>query len=130
MGTGIYKGGTNRHHSISDNLPELIDSYQFAHGFFGKRGDSTKERTRHIESENPIKTSKDFYNKLTYGAIEKNLPKGKGKVAKLKDGTIITYREISFSDGSPVVDINIKRSKDSNSVKQQKIHFIKKGKLK
>lgn len=128
MGTGVYLGGTNRHHSISDNLPNLTDSYQFAHGFFGDRGDSTKVRTRHITSNNPIKTSKDFYRKIAYGAIEKNLPNNKGKVAKLKDGTIITYREISSSDGSPAVDINIKKSTDSKDVKQQKIHFIKKGK--
>ena len=74
--------------------------------------------------------AKDFYEKLTYGAIEKSLPNGKGKIAKLKDGTIITYREISSSDGSPAVDINIKKSTNSNGVKQQKIHFTKKGRLK
>ena len=88
-------------------------------------GDSTKERTRHIESKNPISTSTDFYNKLTHGAIEKNLPNGKGTVAKLADGTIVSYRKISSSDGTPAVDINIKRSKESGGIKQQKIHFVK-----
>lgn len=130
MGTGIYKGGINHYRSISDNLPKVANSYHFAHGYFGEHGDSTKERTRHIESSNPLKTAKDFYEKLTYGAIEKSLPNGKGKIAKLKDGTIITYREISSSDGSPAVDINIKKSTNSNGVKQQKIHFTKKGRLK
>ncbi|MCF0106641.1 MAG: hypothetical protein HUJ53_07765 [Holdemanella sp.] len=42
------------------------------------------------------------------------------------DGTIITYREVSSSDGSPAVDINIKKSTDSSGVKSQKIHFVKK----
>lgn len=82
MGTGIYKGGINHYRSISDNLPKVANSYHFAHGYFGERGDSTKERTRHIESSNPLKTSKDFYEKLTYGAIEKSLPNGKGKIAE------------------------------------------------
>lgn len=125
MGTGIYKGGTTYHHSITENLPSLTSKHSFSNGYFGTRGDSTKERTRHIESKNPISTSTDFYNKLTHGAIEKNLPNGKGTVAKLADGTIVSYRKISSSDGTPAVDINIKRSKESGGVKQQKIHFVK-----
>lgn len=127
MGTGIYKGGITYHHSITDNLPSLKSKYPISNGYFGNRGDSTKERTRHIESKNPISTSIDFYNKLTHGAIEKKLPNGKGTVAKLEDGTIVSYRKISSSDGSPAIDINIKRSKNSGGVKQQKIHFVKKG---
>ena len=85
-----------------------------------------KKNTRHIESNDPIKTSSEFYDKLTHGSIEDDLSNGKGKVSKLKDGTIITYREISTSDGSPVVDINIKHSSNSSGVKQQKIHFVRK----
>ena len=125
MGTGIYNGGTSYHRSIAENLPNLASKYSFNNGYFGTRGDSTKERTRHIESKNPISTSTDFYSKLTHGAIEKQLPNGKGAVAKLADGTIVTYRKISSSDGSPAVDINIKRSEESGGIKQQKIHFVK-----
>lgn len=127
MGTGIYKGGSFHHHSIKENLPNLKLKYPFSNGYFGNRGDSTKERTRHIESDNPISTSTDFYNKLTHGAIEKRLPNEKGTVAKLEDGTIVSYRKISSSDGSPAVDINIKRSNETGGVKRQKIHFVKKG---
>ncbi len=39
----------------------------------------------------------------------------KGTIAKLADGT-------------PAVDINIKNSKESGGVKQQKIHFVKEEK--
>lgn len=39
----------------------------------------------------------------------------KGTIAKLANGT-------------PVVDINIRKSKESGGVKQQKIHFIKEEK--
>ena len=126
MGTG-YKANTSHHYSISENLKNIKENYAFSNGWFGSRGNSSRESTRHIESENPIFTSKDFYDKLTKGAIGKNLPNGKGKVSKMKDGSIISYRPISSSDGSPAVDINIRKSNNSGGIKQQKIHFVKKG---
>ena len=43
----------------------------------------------------------------------------------LSDGSVITWRNISHSDGSPAVDINVERSSDSDGIKQQKIHFVK-----
>ena len=36
---------------------------------------------------------------------------GKGTIAKLADGPIVSYRIVSSSDGTPAVDINIKNSK-------------------
>lgn len=42
-------------------------------------------------------------------------------VMKMKDGTQISYRETSSSDGSPAVDINIA---SPVRVKRQKIHFV------
>ena len=60
MGTGIYKGGINHYRSISDNLPKVANSYHFAHGYFGERGDSTKERTRHIKVAILLKHQKIF----------------------------------------------------------------------
>lgn len=50
---------------------------------------------------------------------------GKGVYCKMRDGTIISYREISSSDGSPAVEINIKQSTDHADIKYQKIHFVK-----
>ena len=128
MGTGVYKGGTFYHHSISENLPNLTPRYTLTNGYFGIRGDSTREKIRHIESKDPIFTSNDFYNKLTHGATEKKMSNGKGTIAKLADGTIVSYRKVSSSDGTPAVDINIKNSKESGGVKQQKIHFVKEEK--
>ncbi len=46
-------------------------------------------------------------------------------IAKLSDGTIVSYRKVSLSDVTPTVDINIKKSKESGGVKQQKIYFVK-----
>ena len=36
-----------------------------------------------------------------------------------------TTREVSSSDGSPAVEINIKQSTDHGDIKYQKIHFLK-----
>ena len=40
------------------------------------------------------------------------------------DGTVITMRKKSNSDGTPVVDINIKSSSHTGGIKGQKIHFV------
>ena len=50
---------------------------------------------------------------------------GHGFYTKMKDGSILSYRETSSSDGSPAVEINIKHSTDHGDVKYQKIHFTK-----
>ncbi|MCD8026974.1 MAG: hypothetical protein LUF33_08675 [Clostridiales bacterium] len=42
----------------------------------------------------------------------------------MADGAVITKRIVSHSDGSPVVDINIKASSHTGGIKQQKIHFV------
>jgi hypothetical protein len=42
----------------------------------------------------------------------------------MADGTIITWRKISSSDGSPVIEINISGSTHSGGLKKQKIHFV------
>ena len=50
---------------------------------------------------------------------------GKGVYTKMKDGTILSYREVSSSDGTPAVEINVKESNDHGGIKYQKIHFVK-----
>jgi len=70
-----------------------------------------------------VKTAKEFYDTASKGGIETTY--GKGKYTKLSDGTIMSYREISSSDGTSVVEINIRQSSNSAGVKFQKIHFVK-----
>ena len=41
----------------------------------------------------------------------------------MADGTVVTFREASRSDGSPAIDINAKESVDTGGIKRQKIHF-------
>lgn len=122
MGTSIYKGGTVKYHSLSDNLDKLTSNYAYSNGYFGDKGQG-REFTRNISSSNPVKTAKEFYDIASKGGIETLY--SKGKYTKLSDGTIMSYREISTSDGTSVVEINIRQSSNSAGVKFQKIHFMK-----
>lgn len=126
MGTSIYKGGTVKYHSLSDNLDNLKSNYAYSDGYFGDKGQG-RTFTRNISCDSPVKTATEFYNTASYGGIENTY--SNGKYTKLSDGTILSYREISSSDGTPVVEINIRKSSNSRDVKYQKIHFVE-GKLK
>lgn len=121
---GVYKGGANYYRNICENLSTVSKSYQYSNGYFGKKSNPKDNYVRIIESSNVLETSEDFYNKITYGGTEKPLNGGKGFVSKMEDGTIITYRPVSSSDGSPAVDINIEKSIGSGGLKKQKIHFV------
>lgn len=69
MGTG-YKGNADHYHSITENLPEMEKAYPYQNGFFGTRGDSKRGSVRHISSDDPQRTAKEFYDKLTFGGKE------------------------------------------------------------
>lgn len=122
MGTSIFNGGTTTHHSISENIIGLKEKYKYSNGYFGEEGQG-RTFTRNIRSKNPVQTAKEFYEIAAKGGIEKI--HAKGKIARLSDGTIISYREISTSDGTSVVEINIRQSTANSGVKYQKIHFVK-----
>ena len=124
-----YKGAASHYHSIGENVSALSKDYPLSNGYFGTKGDSQDNSIRHIESSDPSATAKDFYDKAAYGGVESEiLDKNgnvKGATTKMADGTIVTWREVSSSDGSPAIDINIKYSNDSGGLKGQKIHFVK-----
>ncbi|MCR5836926.1 MAG: hypothetical protein K6G88_10515 [Lachnospiraceae bacterium] len=123
MGHG-YKGGAGHHHSITENLPTLTSEYDYKNGYFGEKGQG-RSSVRNISSDDPMKTAKDFYDKASHGGIEHQMDNGKGVYTKMQDGTIISYREVSSSDGSSVVEININYSDNHGDIKTQKIHFVK-----
>lgn len=123
MGHG-YKGNTGHYHSITENLPALTSQYKYSNGYFGEKGIG-RSFVRNIQSDAPLNTAKDFYNKIAHGGIEKKMSNGKGIYTKMKDGSIISFREISSSDGTPAVEINIRRSNEHGELKYQKIHFTK-----
>ena len=121
---GGFKGGTDSWQSVGDNLSDLKDNYDYRDGYFGDPSAPKKPRIRHIEGDDPVSTARDFYDRATQGGIEEPLPNGKGVKTTMSDGTVITMREVSSSDGSPAVDINISRSSGTDGIKGQKIHFV------
>lgn len=126
MGTS-YKGNSPTFRKVGENIESVSSKYPYHEGRFGVR-ESKKNKVRHIASDNPLETAQDFYDRLAYGGKEDIYEKEKMKITRMADGTVITYRETSTSDGSPVVEINIDKSSDSGGVKNQKIHFIKEEK--
>lgn len=125
MGHAHYKGGAGTYRSLLDNAQDLKDSFDFREGYFGNPGKNKNSKVRNIEVENPLEGAYKFYEKAGYGGIEEQITDGKW-ITSLKDGTILTMREVSSSeDGSPAVDINIRRSTGDAGIKNQRIHFVK-----
>ena len=122
LGTG-YKGNSNIYRSIGQNVLITSNSYNYRGGFFGDNSKHGGKSTRNISSEDNLKTANDFYSKIAYGGIEK-VVNNNLRITRMNDGTVITMRVISHSDGTPVVDVNIKNSTHTGGVKTQKIHFV------
>lgn len=128
MGTS-YKGGSPTFRSIRENISKTKEHFPITDGFFGTKGKSRDASIRNIASSNPAVTAKEFYDSIAYGGketvlIDMRTGAPKGMKTKMADGSIITWRNVSSSDGSPAVDINIERSSDGHTVQQQKIHFV------
>ena len=122
MGT-TYKGGAAYYRSVGQNVLITSGKYQYSKGFFGENSKHGKERTRNIFASDNRATAKDFYDKIAYGGKEKIIDNNL-RITRMADGTVISMRKVSSSDGTPVVDINIKPSKHTGGVKGQKIHFV------
>lgn len=123
MGTA-YKGNATYYRSIGQNILPTSSKYEYHNGRFGVSSPSTGNYTRNIRSSDPIKAAKDFYDTITYGGLEKMYENGKRKITYMADGSIVTWRVVSGSDGSPVVEINIRNSSHTGGLKKQKIHFM------
>jgi hypothetical protein len=120
-----YKGDSKLYRSIGQNILSVSKRFPLTNGRFGESSPSTGNKTRNIVSSNPLKTSQQFYDKLSYGGKEIIRNNGALHITKMSDGTIISRREKSSSDGTPVVEINISYSSHTSGIKEQKIHFIK-----
>lgn len=130
-----YHGGVTSFHSLGDNLGKTRKKYPIdSNGYFGQSGQG-RSHTRNIESENPLETARDFFDNIAEGGkkepiMDKKTGEQKGIKVTMKDGSVITYRETSASDGSPAVSINITASNNSSlntQLQNQKIHFVKRG---
>ncbi len=118
-----YIGGAKHFRSIGQNLLAMKSSYGFENGYFGKNDGTSNNKVRTIITDNPDKTAKDFFNKISYGGVD--ISKNGVTMAQTHDGTIITFRLKTSSNGSPAVDINIDYSTHAAGIKRQKIHFAK-----
>ncbi len=123
MGT-TYKGGAAHFHSIGQNVLITSTSYSYNNGYFGENSVHGGNRTRTIFSIDNLATAKDFYDKIAYGGKEA-IVSDNLRITRMADGSVVSMRIVSHSDGTPVVDINIKYSADSGGVKSQKIHFVR-----
>jgi RHS repeat-associated protein len=85
-------------------------------GYFGISGPSSNSSIRNLSGRN--EAAQEFYEQYTKGYVSET-DIGVGTYRKLSDGTTITYRSSSSSDGTPAIDIN-----DSPVYPNQKIHFI------
>lgn len=97
---------------------------QKSNGLFGNKSQSTGSKTRNIASSDNVATATDFYNKIALGGTEKIYDNGNRRITQMSDGSVITWRKTSTSDGTSVVEINISNSTHTGGVKRQKIHFI------
>lgn len=115
---GDFGNTKGKYFHIENNVRETSKKYKInEQGYFGDKG----KNVRVIKTTTPIKTSLDFYQKLSQNGKTTALPNGKGTKSTLKDGTIIVHRTITSTKNSPAVEITIF---GSNLVKKQKIHFI------
>ncbi len=122
MGTG-YKGDASFYRSIGQNVMTTSNTYLFHNGYFGENSIHGGNDTRNIKSADNLKTAYDFYDRIAFGGKER-IVNNNMRITRMHDGTVITMRVVSKSDGTPVVDINIKNSTHTGSVKKQKIHFV------
>lgn len=122
MGT-CYKGSSQYYRSVGQNILIASNTYNYQNGYFGENSMHGSKSTRNIKSSDNMNTAKDFYNKLAFGGMEKHVNDNM-RITRMADGTVITMRKVSHSDGTPVVDINIKPSSHTGGVKGQKIHFV------
>ncbi len=105
--------------SVADNAKSVARKYNLGKsGYFGTKG----KNTRVFKNNNPIKSSADFYKKISKGGIERILPNGKGVQTTFPDKSSVVYRVITKTPNSPAVEITVKTV---GAIKPQKIHFIK-----
>jgi len=122
MGTG-YKGGSKFYRSVGQNVLITSNKYEFSGGYFGDNSTHGGNSTRNIISQDNVNAAHDFYDKIAFGGIEQRVNDNM-RITRMNDGTVITIREVSSSDGTPVVDINIKCSNHTGGLRSQKIHFV------
>ena len=122
MGSGAGNRRLWAGSSFSDNLPLLLERFNLtSSGYFGEHGQSPKHDVRVVRCDNPAKTAFEFQSLAGNNPVVIRQIPGKGHTMLMRDGTRITYRRFSYSDGTPVVELKVA---GAPGVKSQKIHFV------
>ena len=105
--------------SVADNAKSVAKKYNLnKNGFFGEQG----KNARIFKSSDPLKSSADFYNKISKGGVKSTLSNGKGVQTLFDDNSRVIYRVITKTPDSPAVSISVT---NPGKIKPQKIHFIR-----
>jgi hypothetical protein len=111
-----------RSNSLRGNLTRVEKEFGgIKNGYFGSPGSTSRVRT--ISTDQPRKSAVQFFKLASQGARISHSRDGFVTVAHFPDGSAVSLRPSSQSDGSPA--IQIKPSKSSGAIKAQKIHFVK-----
>ena len=120
MGGG--SGNGTRSTSLRENLKRVQDKFgAIKNGYFGSAGSTSRVRT--ISTDQPRNSAIQFFKLASQGAKISHSREGSVTVARFLDGSAVSLRPSSRSDGSPA--IQIKPSTSTGAVKAQKIHFVK-----
>lgn len=122
MGHG-YASDPGQYREIGENISSLVQKYHYEDGMFGQRGSRTYFRV--ITAEDPLKEANYFYQQLSKGGVERSVKNGKVRISVMSDGSEVSIREVTSTEGSPAVEISIRRSINPGGLKTQKIHFLK-----
>ena len=126
MGHSKYLGSTHHQHTLAENLPDVLKRYPVnSQGYFGVKGRSRNDSVRNIVCDDPLSVARDLFHRLGRGGVVTPMSNGKGISARLGDEAVISFREVSSSDGSPVVEINLRWFVGKGAVQSQKIHVVR-----
>lgn len=96
-------------------------------GYFGtKFKDKRSSYYRTISSDNPQKDAEELFSYLVRGGTRVPTDNPHQELYRLPDGTYVSLRIFTSTDGSPAVEISIRKNPNNTKVKSQKIHFIDK----
>jgi hypothetical protein len=103
------------------NLHRLVRSGGASDGWFGEPGRGRYVRV--ITSSDPVATARQFYETAAFGGVANDTKGGAVRRTFFSDDSHVVFRE-SSSDGSPAVEIHVKRP-GTGFPDYQKIHFRK-----
>lgn len=118
-GGGFAGGSASSPQAFGRNVSEILRSFSVnQQGLFGVAG---RGRSRRLYSDDPSATARLFYDTLGRGGQVRRIDRG--YIRTFDDGTHITYRPVSRSDGSPAIQISVQNPR-SPLARYQKIHFM------